>query len=128
MTKDQRVLVVDRSEETHEVLETALARRGVHTYSARRFRHGVELAEQIRPDLIVLDLDLDEADPEAFRVPFVPASPQNATPLVVLGSARRSSSDSSLSQFVRKPYDYGPLVRKIEELLVGVDSSAGRGV
>lgn len=117
MAKDQCVLVVDRSEEMHEVLEAALARRGVRTYYARRARHGLELAEQIRPDLIVLDLELDPASPEATCAPFARQSRQNETPLVVLGSARRGEGDPSLGEFIRKPYDYGPLVRRIEELL-----------
>jgi DNA-binding response OmpR family regulator len=126
VTKDQRVLVVDRSEETHEVLETALARRGVRTYYARRVQRGLQLAEQVRPDLIVLDLELDGADPEAFHTPFACQARRNETPLVVLGNARRPQGSSSLGEFVRKPYDYGPLVRRIEELLVGADSPEHR--
>jgi DNA-binding response OmpR family regulator len=117
VTEDQRVLIVDRSEEMHEVLETALARRGVRTYYARQARHGLEMAERIHPDLIVLDLELDATGPEAIQAPFARQSRKNQTPLVVLGSARRASDDTSLGEFVRKPYDYGPLVRKIEELL-----------
>ncbi len=128
MTRDQRVLVVDRSKETHEVLETALARRGVRTYYARRVQRGLELAEQVQPDLIVLDLELENADPEAIHTPFAARSRQNETPLVVLGGARRPQGTSSLGEFIRKPYDYGPLVRKIEELLVGVDSPELRHV
>lgn len=126
MTKNQCVLIVDRSPETREVLETALARRGVQTYFARRARHGLELAQRIRPDLIVLDLELDQADPDAACTPFARQSRQNQTPLVVLGSARRAPADSSLGEFIRKPYDYGPLVRKIEELLARAEPSRRR--
>ena len=128
MIEDRRVLVVDRSRETHEVLETALARRGVRTYYARRAEHGLRLAEQVQPDLIVLDLELEGADPQTVHTPFADRSRQNETPLVVLGGARRVEGNSSLGEFVRKPYDYGPLVRKIEELLVGVDSPELRHV
>ena len=128
MTRDQRVLVVDRSKETHEVLETALARRGVRTYYACRVQHGLQLAEQVQPDLIVLDLELEGADPAAVHTPFADRSRQNETPLVVLGSARRAEGSPSLGEFVRKPYDYGPLVRKIEELLVGADAPELRHV
>jgi len=123
---DQCVLIVDRSEEVHEVLQTVLARRGVRTYSARRARQGLELAQRLRPDLIVLDLELEPADPETVRAPFARQSRQNQTPLVVLGSARRSQADPSLGEFVSKPYDYGPLVRKIEELLAGAKTSRRR--
>ena len=125
MSKDQCVLVVDGSVETHEVLETALARRGVHTRHANRFRDGVELAEQLHPDLIVLDLELEQADPEAIYGPYPTQPGRNETPLVMLGTMRRGGQTASSGEFVRKPYDYGPLVRKIEELLV---DAADRGV
>ncbi len=127
MSKDQTVLVVDKSAETHEVLETVLARRGVRTYYARRVQEGLALADRLHPDLIVLDLELDEAGPEAIRAPFATQSRQNETPLVMLGTLRRGEGASSLGEFVRKPYDYGPLVRKIEELLVATDSAGTSG-
>jgi len=115
VSENQCVLVVDGSEETHEVLETALARRGVQTYYARRFRDGVELAGQLHPDLIVLDLELDQADPAGIQSP---SSPNHETAMVLLGTVRQAGAAGSSGEFVRKPYDYGPLVRKIEELLV----------
>lgn len=126
MTKNPRVLIVDRSAETHEVLQTALARRGMRTYSARRARRGLVLAERVKPDLIVLDLELDQRDPEAICAPFEAQSRENATPLVILGSARRSGGDAALGEFVRKPYDYAPLIRKIEELLVRPEGKTRR--
>ncbi|NLE38809.1 MAG: hypothetical protein GX621_12365 [Pirellulaceae bacterium] len=125
MSENPCVLVVDGSEETHEVLETALARRGVQTYYARRFRDGVELAEQLHPDLIVLDLELDQANPEAMHAP---QTPKNETPLVLLGTIRQAGGAAPWREFVRKPYDYGPLVRKIEELLVDAAGPGAPGV
>jgi len=126
VSTDQRVLVVDSSGETHEVLQAALARSGVRTYGARRTRRGLALAEEIRPDLIVLDLEVDEAEAEATCFPFAEQSRRNATPLVVLGSVRRVEGGSPLGEFVPKPYDYGPLVRKIEELLARNDECRRR--
>jgi len=117
VTEDPRVLIVDRSEETHEVLQTVLGRRGVRTYGARRTGRGLALAEQLQPDVIVLDIEAGQTDPEAVCASFAAQSRQNATPLVVLGSVRRASVAAELGEFVRKPYDWGPLVRKIEELL-----------
>ena len=125
MSENPCVLVVDGSDETHEVLETALARRGVRTYYARRFRDGVELAGQLHPDLIVLDLEMDQADPEAIHAP---RGPNTEMPLVLLGTVRQAGGPAFRREFVRKPYDYGPLVRKIEELLVDAAEPAVPGV
>jgi hypothetical protein len=45
------------------------------------------------------------------------AAARNACPIVVLGTFRRSASPFSAGQFVAKPYHYGALIRRIEELL-----------
>ena len=131
MAGDQSVLIVDGSEETREVLSTALGRRGVRTYSAPRLGPGLRLARQVQPDLIVLDMELDDSEGEAICDPFARQARQGTTPLVVLGSVRRGSVDRPGvdrpgREFVRKPYHYGPLVRKIEELLERVEQPVAR--
>ncbi len=117
---ERSVLIVDRSEETREVLSTALERHGVRTFSAGRAQHGLELARQLHPDLIVLDLELDDeldgSTGEAIA-PFAQESAVQETPMVLLGSVRRSAARLPGGEFVRKPYHYGPLIRRIEELL-----------
>jgi DNA-binding response OmpR family regulator len=63
-------LVVDRSEDTQEVLQAALERPGVRILAANRAQRGLELARQHRPDLIVLDVELDDSSPEEICTPF----------------------------------------------------------
>jgi DNA-binding response OmpR family regulator len=112
------VLIVDSSQERREVLQTALERRGLRILAANRACKGLELARQHHPDLIVLDLEADDEGLEKLSAPFAEQSREDAAPLVLLGSVRRpSESPLSGGEFVRKPYHYGPLVRKIEELL-----------
>jgi len=111
------VLIVDRSEETREVLKTALERRGVRTFAAREARRGLELARQHHPDLIVLDLEVEQSPPTEVCGPFAEQSEADRTPLVVLGSCRRSLFGQLRGEFVAKPYHFGPLIRRIEELL-----------
>jgi len=110
------VLIVDRSEETREVLQTALQRRGMRIYAANRPGHGLELARRHRPDLIVLDLELADAGTDSLLAPFAEQSRTEGTHLVLLGTVSRRDA-LPRGQFVAKPYHYAPLVRKIEELL-----------
>ena len=119
---DQRsVLIVDPSEETREVLQTALERRGVRIFSANRARPGLELARRHHPDLIVLDLELDGVGPQNHGNPsaehFVEQSRADNTLLVMLGTVRCRTDDLPKGEFVAKPYHYGPLIRRIEALL-----------
>ncbi len=121
------VLIVDRSPETQEVLRTALGRRGVRTLVASRAEPGLELARQHRPDLIVLDLELEPSSPEEVCAPFARQSREQQTPLLMLGTLRCKPLDLWDGQFVPKPYYYGPLIRKIEEILGAAGRTPARG-
>jgi CheY-like chemotaxis protein len=123
------VLIVDHSDDTREVLQTALERRGCRTLTAGQAQAGLDLARRHRPDLIVLDLELDESGADDFPARFAEQSRIYGSPLVMLGSvrdqpggrcpgsvgARRTALPEG--ELVPKPYHYGPLIRRIEELL-----------
>jgi CheY-like chemotaxis protein len=135
------VLIVDRSAESREVLKTALERRGMRIFEAAGADDGLKLARQHRLDLIVLDLEAagaadavsdDPASDETISIntaairptfadDFAAAGRSSAarTPMVLLGVARRRASlpAEQASQFVAKPYHYGPLILKIEQML-----------
>jgi CheY-like chemotaxis protein len=117
------VLIVDRSEETREVLETALEKRGIRTFSASRAGNGAELARSQHPDLIVLDLELDRSSPDALCSKFRRGSACEEPPMVLLGSMAKSRSHPR-GEFVAKPYHYGPLIRRIEEILETVNQDS----
>jgi CheY-like chemotaxis protein len=110
------VLIVDASDETRVVLQTALERRGMRTMSAGQAKQGLALAQQHHPDLIVLDLEIDPGNPDAVEAPFAAQSQTDRTSLVLLGSVRRRVPVST-GEYVAKPYHFAPLIRKIEEIL-----------
>jgi CheY-like chemotaxis protein len=113
------VLIVDQSEETREVLQTALERLGMHTLSAGRAERGLELARRHQPDLVVLDLEMDDMPADGFGSHDANETPESQYEprLVLLGSLRRQGNHLPGGEFVAKPYHYGLLIRKIEELL-----------
>lgn len=117
LAQQRSVLIVDRSEETREVLQTVLERRGWRILSASRSTTGLDLARKHQPDLILLDLELDDSGPEALSARFAEQSRASHTPLVMLGSLRRTGAGLADGEFVAKPYHYGPLIRKIEQLV-----------
>lgn len=120
MNQPKSVLIVDRSEETREVLATVLGRRGLRTLSAAGAPQGLRLAREHHPDLIVLDLELVDGagEDQGLSAGFADQSRSDRAPLVLLGTARRSGPPLSEGEFVSKPYHYAPLIRKIEELLL----------
>lgn len=111
------ILVVEPSEETREVLRAAFELRGLQLLEAREAGRGLEMARQLHPDLIVLDLQADTAETDQVSSDFEAESNREQIPLVVLGKARRRSDSGSTSEYVAKPYHYAPLIRRIEELI-----------
>ena len=120
------VLIVDRSEETREVLTTALERRGLRILSASRPGRGLQLAREHHPDLIVLDLEAEGGEADEVCTPFAEQSRANQTTLVVLGSVRRDYPYPTVGEIIPKPYHYGPLIRRIEELVMGTGRDYAR--
>jgi DNA-binding response OmpR family regulator len=117
------ILVVDQSEETREVLTTALEHRGLRVLTAARADEGLQLAQTQRPDVIVLDEEGLAAGAEELCPTFQQHARQRPHGLVVLGTARRGFDAGRGGEFIRKPYHYAALIRRIEELL---DSTARR--
>ncbi|MEX2310047.1 MAG: response regulator [Pirellulales bacterium] len=111
-----RILIVDRSAESREVLRTILECRGAATLEADHPEQALQLAGGFRPDLIVLDADSDQSAGTATDC-LREAAGRTATPIVILGTLRRSQGHLPAGQIVAKPYHYGQLVRKIDDLL-----------
>jgi DNA-binding response OmpR family regulator len=102
------------------VLKTALQRRGMDILEASRAAQGLALARQHRPRLIVLELEIAEAAQQQLCNDFAQQSSLDPPTLVVIGTARRSQhppTNMAADELVSKPYHYGPLIRKIEELV-----------
>ncbi len=115
MDNRRSVLIVDASDETRDVLQTALERRGVRTMAASQAQQGLALAQQHHPDLIVLDLEIDPCGPDEVATPFAEQSRTDHACLVLLGNVRRQPV--ARGEYVVKPYHYAPLIRRIEEIL-----------
>lgn len=111
------VLIVDQLEDSREVLQTALQRRGLRTLVTDSVEDGLQLAQSHRPQVIVLDVESQAADDDAMCRQFASHAQQQNQSLVVLGAARAAISPHSRRRFVRKPYHYAPLIRTIEQLL-----------
>ena len=122
-TTPQSVLIFDPSDDTREVLRTVLARRGLRIWETGEGAAGLALAREHHPDVIVFDSDAENAS-HALWAEYADQVKHDETSLVVLGTARRQRA--AASEFVAKPYQYGPLIHKIEALLDEVVSTRRR--
>ncbi|MCO6044465.1 hypothetical protein NG895_11170 [Aeoliella sp. ICT_H6.2] len=111
------MLIVDQSAESREVLCALLARSGTSSIEASRAAEAVTLAEQLRPQLIVLDADSDSSvERQALRELTATARRTN-TPIVLLGKITGAEIAFDPSELLAKPYHYGQLIRRIESVL-----------
>jgi DNA-binding response OmpR family regulator len=112
-----RVLIVDESADSREVLTTLLARAGATTICARQANQALELAGLEHLDLIVFDAESDRTESGSGIDDLKAAASRNGTPIVILGTVRSAKKRPTSAQFVAKPYHYGQLIHKIEDLL-----------
>jgi len=115
MTRSPSVLIVEPSADEREVLRTVLERRGLRIWEAAGVERGLELARKHHPEVIVLDADANRSGNESIQAEFDATSTDQHSSLIVLG---RISRDRSLpaGQVIAKPYHFGPLIHKIEQL------------
>ena len=111
------MLIVDESAESREILSTLLHRQGAVPMEAARVDQAARFADEHQPDVIVLDAESDHTVSRTPTMQLAAAAGSHNTPLIVLGTTPRGTLPLSPGQFVRKPYHYGPLIRRIEELL-----------
>lgn len=112
-----RVLIVDESADSREVLSTLLARHGATTIEARRPGQAIQLANLHQVDLIVFDADSDPTDQGTGIDDLTAAADRKGTPIVILGTVPRANYLAPTGQFLAKPYHYRQLIHKIEDLL-----------
>ena len=112
-----RILIVDPSTDSREVLQTLFQRRGARTWGTARIRHACQLAQKEQPDVIVLDGDDRGRNAEEAVEELGGFASRSSTPIVVLGTLQRHTSPLAAGHFVSKPYHYAALIRRIEEIL-----------
>jgi CheY-like chemotaxis protein len=111
------VLIVDASLESRVVLRVMLEHRGAKTIEADRPEDAIPLAARLRPNLIILDAESDQSPTGAPTHGLREVAFRNDTPIVILGKVRQLGGPIPPDQIVAKPYHYGPLIRKINDLL-----------
>ncbi len=116
----QSILIIDRSTDSRQVLCTALEQRGRQILEAGGPDLGLELAEKHQPTLVIWDFESGNGQTARLEDCLKCQLQDRQTTIVLLGKASRSLEDLPRSEFVAKPYHYGPLIHKIESLLKSV--------
>lgn len=112
------VLIVDDEEDLAAAVEVLLKRRGFRTYKVYDGLSGVRAAQELLPDLVLLDYELPELDGLQVieRLRQDPAT--QAVPVLLNSAARVSMADIKQADgFVQKPFPEALLYEMIERVL-----------
>ena len=101
------VLIVDRSDESREVLRTVLARRGVQILEASGARAGLELCRRHHPEVVVLDLDSQAAGDETVQSEYQSQADNDSASLLMLGGLQTLLTGILAEILVRIYYQSG---------------------
>ncbi len=109
-----RLLAIDDSERIHRLLKDCLRHDHVEIHSATTGREGLEMARELHPEVILLEIDLPEmegfeilsqlkSNSETYGIPVIVISASNDTKTKV------RSFDLGAMDFVTKPFDLAEL-------------------
>jgi two-component system, cell cycle response regulator DivK len=122
-----RVLVVEDQYDNRRILRDLLTSAGYEMIEAVTGEEGVSVAEQQRPDLILMDMQLPVIDGyESTR--RIKSNPElNSIPIIAVTSYAMSGDDvlayeAGCDAYVTKPFSPRELLAKIREFLPLSDS------
>lgn len=131
MDRPLRILLVEDHDLSGEMLVRRLGRRGFEVSWARDGAEGVELALELRPDLVIMDLSLPLLDGIAATT-RIKATPETAAiPVIVLTAhttpeAQRACAQAGADAWQTKPVDFDLLIQRIELIRAGGAQGGGR--
>lgn len=127
--KKNRILLIEDNEQNRYLATFLLERRGYHVESAPDGRRGIDLAEALNPDLILLDIQLPTMDgyevARALRI-----SPTGAlVPIIAVTSYamvgdREKALEAGCNGYIEKPINPETFVAEIEQYFLTHDTGA----
>ena len=117
-----RLLIVEDNELNRDMLSRRLARRGYEVVLAFDGAHGVEMARDAEPDLILMDMSLPVVDGwEATRLLKSDPALRHIPIIALTAHAMANDRDHALAagcdDYDTKPIELSRLLAKIEALL-----------
>jgi EAL domain-containing protein (putative c-di-GMP-specific phosphodiesterase class I)/DNA-binding response OmpR family regulator len=124
----EKILVVDDDDDILLIVQTILGGAGYTAHTARNGREGIELALELRPDLILLDVMMPELSgwevcttlknaPETRQVPIAMLTVKNEIRDLITGM------QAGADEYITKPFTRRKLLATVEKLLEGRDAS-----
>ena len=118
----KRILVIEDNEQNLYLVRFILERNGYEAFAAMDGESGIDLAASLRPDLILLDIQLPVMDGHAVartlrRNPDLARTPIVAVTSYAMPGDREKVMEAGCNGYIEKPIDPDTFVAKIERHL-----------
>jgi CheY-like chemotaxis protein len=117
-----KVLVVEDSSDTRQMLKRALELKGYRVIEAGDGREALELAKAYLPHLMIIDLNLPVIDGlETIKHVRLMKGPLGQVPIVVITAydvygMEEAAHEAGCNAYVSKPLDLGELDKSLKDL------------
>ncbi|HEY6230132.1 MAG TPA: response regulator [Pyrinomonadaceae bacterium] len=116
------ILIVDDFDDTRLLLRTWLQKKGFHVVEAENGNRAVAVAESVRPDLIIMDVEMPELDGLAATRKIRELSGLAAVPIVAVSAYgadqyRDHALAAGCNEYVSTPFEPDDLEQLIRALI-----------
>jgi DNA-binding response OmpR family regulator len=126
MMQKKRVLIIEDDPDTIDLVKVILQLRGYEPISALGGKVGLQLLQEVKVDLVLLDLMMDDIDGWTVLETIKADDDLCATPVIILSvkhqleDLRRAKAHADqYAGYVVKPFNVRTLLEKIAEVLEG---------
>lgn len=117
-----RILLVEDNEQNRDMLSRRLARKGYEVITAVDGQQGVTLAQESKPDLILMDMSLPILDGWQATKKIKSDSETKGIPVIALTAHamvgdREKALEVGCDDYETKPIDFPHLLQKIEKFI-----------
>ena len=117
-----KILLVEDNETNRDMLSRRLTRKGYQVIIAVDGAEGLSLAQQQRPDLILMDMSLPVLDGWEASRQLKTSAATCAIPIIALtahamAGDREKALEAGCDEYETKPVEFQRLLNKIESLL-----------
>ncbi len=139
MERAWKVLVVDDDKDFIEIIRLSLESQGYRVIGARSGKEGWKMLERDKPDVVILDLMMEQLDsgmalsrkikehPEYGTIPILMlTSMSRETGLDFTPRSRKDLDQLHVNDFCAKPIKMRNLLEKLERLLQGRSTKMGK--
>jgi CheY-like chemotaxis protein len=123
----QKILIIEDNEQNLYLLTFIVEKHGYEVSAARDGKEGLEMAQRIKPDLILLDIQLPVMDGYAVAGELRKNKDLAGIPIVAVTSFammgdREKAMEAGCTGYIEKPIDPATFMARVEKYFIGKKS------